>query len=93
MARAVGHFNWSLELHRKLLADHVRNRAFQQALHAFVRPGAISIKITSNMNFLILLPPARSDSFRYWCWDWCAVTSSVSSSFSTLFRTSQFHGI
>lgn len=38
-ARAIGHFQWSLELHRKLIGDAYRNECINRALRKVVRKG------------------------------------------------------
>lgn len=52
--RAVGHHAWSLELHRKLLADSRRNHSFDRALSRVSR-GAVVADIGAGTGFLSFL--------------------------------------
>ena len=52
--RLVGHHQWSLELHRKLLSDGRRNRAFQHAISKVAR-GAVVADIGAGTGFLSFL--------------------------------------
>lgn len=52
--RMVGHHSWSLELHRKLLADSRRNQAFNHAL-ARVARGAVVADVGAGTGYLSFL--------------------------------------
>lgn len=50
--KPVGHWSWSIDLHRKLLSDPIRNKSFHSVLKKTVKRDSIIVDIGSGLGFM-----------------------------------------